>query len=142
MPYKYLEEIAIADVAFEAMGKSLEELFVSAAQATTEVMIHVEDLKRTTEKSVSLSEETVERLLYEWLSELIFLKDTEGLLFSGFDISIEQQGSGYALKGKLSGESINREQHKLLTDVKAITMHMFEVKKTDEGWKAVVVVDV
>ena len=42
MPYTYLEEIAIADIAFRATGKTQEELFAAAADATVNVM--VEDL--------------------------------------------------------------------------------------------------
>ena len=39
MPYEYLEEIGIADIAFEATGRDLAELFSDAADATTNVMI-------------------------------------------------------------------------------------------------------
>ena len=42
MPYTYLEEIAIADIAFRATGKTEEEVFAAAADATVNVM--VEDL--------------------------------------------------------------------------------------------------
>jgi len=39
MPYEYLEEIGTADIAFEAIGRDLPELFRDAADATTNVMI-------------------------------------------------------------------------------------------------------
>ena len=39
MPYKFLEEIGTADIAFEATGCDLPELFVAAADATMNVMI-------------------------------------------------------------------------------------------------------
>ena len=39
MPYKYLEEIGTADIAFEATGRDLPELFSDAADATMNVMI-------------------------------------------------------------------------------------------------------
>ena len=39
MPYRYLEDIATADVAFEARGKDLAELFMAAAEATMNVMV-------------------------------------------------------------------------------------------------------
>ena len=37
MPYRYLEEIGTADIAFEATGRDLPELFKEAADATTKV---------------------------------------------------------------------------------------------------------
>ncbi len=39
MPYKFLEDIATADAAFEALGSTPEELFTEAALATFEVMV-------------------------------------------------------------------------------------------------------
>ena len=39
MTYHYLEDFAIADIAFEAAGKNLEELFIAAADATMNVMV-------------------------------------------------------------------------------------------------------
>ncbi len=39
MPYKFLEEIGTADIAFEAVGRDLPELFRDAADATMNVMI-------------------------------------------------------------------------------------------------------
>ena len=39
MPYKFLEDIGTADIAFEATGRDLPELFTAAANATMNVMI-------------------------------------------------------------------------------------------------------
>jgi hypothetical protein len=39
MPYRFLEDIATADIAFEARGETLEEVFTAAAEATMNVMI-------------------------------------------------------------------------------------------------------
>ena len=38
-PYRYLEEIATADVAFEAWGATREEAFLAAADATLNTMV-------------------------------------------------------------------------------------------------------
>lgn len=39
MPYRFLEDIATADIAFEARGETLEEVFTAVAEATMNVMI-------------------------------------------------------------------------------------------------------
>src|SRR5438477_10398201 len=39
MPYKYLEDVGTPDIAFEATGRDLPELFRDAADATTNAMI-------------------------------------------------------------------------------------------------------
>ncbi|HOV88133.1 MAG TPA: archease, partial [Syntrophobacteraceae bacterium] len=41
MPFRYIEDIATADVAFEAWGETLEDLCVAAADATMNVMVEV-----------------------------------------------------------------------------------------------------
>ena len=48
MSYTYLEDIAIADIAFLATGRTLEEVFLAAADATVNVM--VEDLTTIQDK--------------------------------------------------------------------------------------------
>ena len=142
MPYKYLEDVAIADVAFEATGGSREEMFISAAQAVTEVMVHLNDLASLEERELEIKGDAIDTLLYEWLSELVYIKDTEGLLFGNYDLQIKEENGGLILNAKLFGEKINREKHTLKTDVKAVTMHMFQVRKEEETWKAMVIVDI
>ena len=41
MPYRYLEEIGTADIAFEATGRDLLELFSDAADATTTLTVRI-----------------------------------------------------------------------------------------------------
>jgi SHS2 domain-containing protein len=142
MPYRFLEEVALADVAFEAAGKTLEELFASAAEALLAVMVNPEEIKTRHTHRIGLKEKAVDRLLYTWLSELIFLKDSEGLLFRQFDLRIREKSGLCTLAGTIRGEKIDRKRHVLLTDVKAVTMHLFEVAKTAGGWKATVVLDI
>ncbi len=138
MTYKFLENISLADVAFEAKGKTLEEMFVSAAEATTETMVKdLKTVKPKVKKKIMLKAESVEKLLYAFLEELIFLKDSELLIFSKFKIKVSET----SLSGEIFGEKLDMKKHEMLVDVKAVTMHMFEVRKNGK-WKARVVLDV
>ncbi|KCZ73605.1 hypothetical protein ANME2D_00676 [Candidatus Methanoperedens nitroreducens] len=141
MPYRYLEDIATSDAAFEAEGRTLEELFRDAAVATSEVMVDTKSVEPRITREIELRDETVDGLFFDWLSELVYLKDAESLLFSIFDVNIRENG-GYELRAKVSGENINQEKHGLRADVKAVTYHMFEVKKTGENWTARVILDI
>ena len=51
---------------------------------------------------------------------------------------------GHALDCVMLGEEIDRERHALRNDVKAVTMHMFGVKKKGRRgwWEATVVLDI
>lgn len=141
--YKYLEEVAIADVAFEASGRTLDELFESSGFALTNAMIKdLSKIEQKIEKSFEVEAEDVEMLLFNFLQELIFYKDAERLLFNKFDLDIVQKEDGWLLSARAYGEEIDREKHELLADVKAVALHNFKVEETEKGWRASVIVDV
>ncbi len=143
MRYKYLEDVAIADVAFEAEGKTLEELFESSGFALTNTMIKdLGQLEPRVEKSFEVEAEDVEMLLFNFLQELIFYKDAERLLFNKFELDIEQKEDRWHLGVKAYGEEIDREKHELLADAKAVALHNFKVEEKAKGWMAMVIVDV
>ena len=141
MPYRYLEEISSADAAFEATGRTLEELFRDAAIATFEVMADTNTVKQVLTREIELENESVDGLLIDWLSELVFIKDAETILFSVFKVKI-RKNDVYILKAVAKGENIDREKHSLRSDVKAVTYHMFEVTKKGDTWTARVVLDI
>ena len=146
MPFKFLDKVSIADTAFEATGKSLEEFFAACAQATTRTMVNPKTLAGKIKKEFVLDGEEIDTLLYDFLSEIIFLKDARSMIFKKVEVEIKemktQDSPNFRLKAKLWGEEINHEKHELKNDIKAITKHMFEIKKTEKGWKATVIVDI
>jgi len=140
--YKVLENIAIADIAFEAYGKDYNELFKNAAFAIFEESADLDKVKEKEKKEISIEAENIEDLLYDFLSEILFLKDTHSFLFKKSKVKIGKKNGKYCLSAELSGEKINREKHELRNDIKAITLHMFKIEKTKHGYNALVVVDV
>ena len=143
MPYKYLEDVAIADVAFEAWGATLEELFKAAADATVNLM--VADLSTITsheQRTIELEDESLDLLLFNFLQELIFYKDAQKLLLRVREIRIERSNGSFKLRAEAHGEELNPAKHELGVDVKAVTLHRFQVQETPEGWQANVILDV
>lgn len=135
--------MTFADVAFEATGKTIEEMFICAAKATTNSM--VDDLtKIETKKSIKIEIKAndEEKLLFEFLQEIIFYKDAKQLLFREYEILIKKIESGFLLEANLKGEKINNKKHDLIVDVKAVSWHRFEVEKTKSGYRAFVILDV
>lgn len=142
MPYKFLEDVAIADVAFIATGKNIEEMFESAGLAVTNTMVKdLKSVKSNVTKTIKVSGDDIPMLLFNFLQEIIFLKDAKLLLFSKFDIKISK-GKKMKLTVKASGEKLNMKKHELLVDVKAVSMHNYKVEKTKSGWSASVILDV
>ena len=143
MPYRYLPDIAIADIAFEATGESLEELFISAVDATTNVMVNdLSTIGRVVELEVSLSQKELDLLRFDFLQELVYYKDVKLLLLRVDTLSVSSGGEGYVLNARLYAEILDPQKHPLGADVKAVTLHQFDVTRTIRGWNATVVLDI
>ena len=139
--YKFLEDVAIADIAFEAYGKDLNELFENAALAIFELSADLKTVDAKEQLEFELENEKPDNLLYDFLSEILFLKDSKYMVFRQSEVSVSKN-KVYHLKAVLKGDAINQEKQKLENDIKAVTMHMFELKQENGRWKAVVVVDI
>jgi protein archease len=143
MPYHYLEEIGTADIAFEATGRDLSELFTAAADATINVMIdNLDAIESREARQIELSNDNVEMLLFDFLQELIYFKDARRLLLRVHEAQLDQKGETYFLKAKVAGERLDDTRHQQRADVKAVTLHGFSVEKYDGGWKAKVLLDI
>lgn len=141
-PYKFLDDVALADVAFEVHGATLEKLFENAARAFLEVIVEPRGIRAVRKRTVQLDHGDPGRLLFRFLNELIFLKDTERFAAAEAKVEIEERAGGYELTARLAGERLDESRHKTRSDPKAVTMHLFEVAKGRRGWTARVVLDV
>lgn len=138
--YKFFDHTA--DVMFEAYGKTLNELFENAALATQETQVDLKDVKGKIKRKINLKNKSIEMLLFDFLQELIFLKDSQYSLFSKFKINIKKNKDNFVLESEISGEKINPKKHKLKVDVKAVTFHKFYVKKIKHKWKSRIILDI
>jgi SHS2 domain-containing protein len=143
MSYKYVEGLTVADVAFEASGKTLDKMFESAGLAVTNTMVkNLKSVRPKTEKTVRLKNKDIERLLFSFLQEFVYWKDSKCLLFPKVSVKIKEAKGTYSLVAGLRGDKLDMKKHELIVDVKAVTMHKFEVKKEKAGWKCIVVLDI
>ena len=143
MPFHYLEEIGIADIAFEAAGRDLPELFTAAADATMNVMIdNLDAIEPRETRQIELSNDKIDMLLFDFLQELIYFKDANRLLLRIREVQIDEKDDAYSLNAAAAGESLDPARHRQRADVKAVTLHDFRVEKSDDGWKASVLLDI
>jgi SHS2 domain-containing protein len=138
--YKFIDHTA--DVLFQAQGNNLNELFEQCAIALEDTQVDIKLIKPKENIIIEGKNKDIERLLFDFLDDLIFYKDSKLLIFSKFNISIRKENAEYILTCKAHGEKLNHEKHDPKVDVKAITMHLFEVKKIKDGWQAKVLVDI
>jgi SHS2 domain-containing protein len=142
MPYRYIDDVAIADVAFEAGGTTLEELFRASVDATLGVMVGDPDgLAPLERRDFEALDDSLDLLLFRLLGEVVFHKDASHLLLRCTSCRIDETGDGWNVAAVLEGEQLDDVRQALL-DVKAVTLHMLGVERTSDGWKATVVLDI
>jgi SHS2 domain-containing protein len=143
MTFRFLEDIALADVAFEASGESLEELFRESVAALLATMVaEPATVERRRSLRVTLADPELDMLLFAFLQELVFLKDARRLLLHADELAIVETAGGWQMEAVCRGEEIDRGRHPLLVDVKGVTLHRFAVDRVPEGWRGVVTLDV
>ena len=143
MPYRYLDDIAPADAAFEVSAETVEQLFLECWEAALTVM--VEDAGKIDGKilrEIQLEADALDMLLYDFLNRLIYYKDADSCFFRIEELGIEQRADTYHLEGTAFGEKINPDKHSLGVDVKAVTLHRFKLEQTENGWVSTVVLDI
>ncbi len=138
--HEYIDHTA--DVLFTAKAATLEELFAECGIAVEETQVELGGFSTDKKVTFNLEAKDQESLLFEFLDELLFYKDAEELMFKEFDIKIEEQENTFKLTCTARGEKIDREKHEQKVDVKAITMHLFELKQVDKHWTAQVLIDI
>jgi SHS2 domain-containing protein len=143
VPFEFLEDASIADVAFRAWGPDIGTTFVAAAQATLAVM--VEDLasvRPAVQRTLRLERESLDMLLFAFLNEIVFVKDAERLLLCAETAQLEITPERCRLTATASGEVLDETRHATRVDVKAVTLHRFSLQESARGWEAHVTLDV
>lgn len=133
----------MADAAIEVNSDSLEGIFIDSGKALTNTM--VDDLKSIkTNKKYTFKVESQERdlLLFEFLEKLVIEKDANQMLFSEFEVKINQTNEKFMVSVIAHGEHIDYDRHELCADVKAVTLHKFSLTKEKEDWKAEMILDI
>ncbi|MCS7105935.1 MAG: archease [Candidatus Aenigmarchaeota archaeon] len=130
MKFKFLD-ITTADVAFEAYGKNLNELFANSALAMFEVMINTKQVEPKVKREVKVEGSDLESLMFNWLNYLLVFVDSENLAFSWFEVKVDEKN--FKLKAICKGETIDRKKHETRTHVKAATYHQLKIKKNKNG---------
>ena len=143
MPYTFLDDVTLADIAFRAWGDDLQETFVSAAEAVMNAMVEeLDTIQPHQERTLHVQHEALDLLLFNFLQELIYYKDAEQLLLRVRQLDIAELPEPSTLHATAVGEPIDPERHRMCVDVKAVTLHRFSLTKVDSGWEAFVILDI
>ena len=136
-----MEDVALADSAVELEGRDLDDLFETAAAALAELMVDPETVAISIDHAIELDAGALDLLLYDWISELIFLKDRDREVFPRCEVRVSG-GSPFHLKARVHGGPIDPERTALRADPKAVTFHQLAVEPVGDGWRARLVIDI
>lgn len=129
----------VADIGVRGYGHTLGEAFNQAAIAMTAVITEPQLVDSKTCINVECHSTSLEYLFVDWLNVLIYEMATRHMLFSQFDIQINNG----QLTASICGEPVNREKHQPAVEIKGATLTELEVTQDDDGtWCAQCIVDV
>ena len=136
---KYEQTDHTADIGLKIFGNSLLELFANAGYALCDSLTDISKVIPATKQTFCLQRDSTEELLVEWMGDLLYTFETEGLLFSRFNIiSIDKN----SLSAEAEGEFFNSALHTIKNGVKAVTYHKLKIEEKNGLWLAEVVLDV
>ena len=129
--FEFLEHTA--DVYIRAYGKTMEEAYANAALAMFEVMTDTDKIAQTQQESLKVEAEDQYALLYSWLEALLVKFETEGMLYSKFEITDwKETDEAFKFKAKAWGEKFDARKHPQRVGVKAVTYHrMMIIREKD-----------
>jgi SHS2 domain-containing protein len=135
-PYEVFEHTA--DIGLYAYGETLPALFINAARGMVSLLVAPEQVHAVTSREITVKGHDPISLLIAWLNELIFLFDTEYLLFRDFEIATLTDTT---LTGIARGELYDSQRHELGSAIKAATWHEAAVTQDHEGYQARIIFD-
>ncbi len=128
-----------ADAGVRAYAPTFEALLEELAGGMFEVITDLSLVRPVLEFHSSVQADSPEDLVVAWLSELLYLHETKGVLLSEFSVRVEE---GWRLKAVSRGEKLDRKRHELRALIKAVTYHGLVVAREDGRWTAAVIFDV
>jgi SHS2 domain-containing protein len=128
-----------ADLGLEIYGKTVKELFANAAFAIFDNISDLKHVHTVVERKIVVEGEGWEDLLVNYLREVLYLFNGEGLLLKEYSIMTIEP---HHLEGLVAGEIFDSAKHSIHTEIKAVTYHQVTVRETPNMWVGRVILDV
>jgi SHS2 domain-containing protein len=127
-----------ADVAVEARADSLDGVVAAVADGMAAAMAE-EVPDGGDRRDLTVSAESREALLFDYLDELIYERDVRDVLPVDNQATVENREGNWHLAGSYRGVALADVTAR---DLKAVTYSEMDLSETAEGWHAYVVFDV
>ncbi|WP_237060275.1 archease [Microbulbifer sediminum] len=128
-----------ADMGVRGSGDTLAQAFEQAALAMTAIIVDPAAVKPSERVPIRCECPDTELLLADWLNALVYEMACRNMLFSRFEVAIDNN----RLTGAAWGERVDRGRHQPAVEVKGATYTALQVRQQPDGsWQAQCVVDV
>ena len=132
-----------ADIAILMEGRDPEDLFRTAARAWLDTVLSDKVTASRDRKNLSLTADSLDELLVDFLNELNYLLFAGYWISTGFNrIKIMKDNETYNLDAVLTGEPLNQKQHHIQLEIKAVTYHQMRIEQKGNLLKTMVVFDI
>jgi SHS2 domain-containing protein len=128
-----------ADIGIRARGSDTAELFSEAALGLISLAYDVEAIRPRQEYSLEVKGEGLEELLVNWLNEVLYQMDGEGILLRRFQV---EGISDAHIRAEAWGEPKDPDRHAPKLVLKGVTYHQLKVQQEGLGWCAEVYIDI
>jgi SHS2 domain-containing protein len=128
-----------ADLGLEIYGRTLEELFANGLYALFDQITDIQGLENHEERELVLEGSDLTDVFVNFLREILYLFNGEGLLLRSCRIA---EATPVSVKATVAGEAFDPSRHVVNMEIKAVTYHQAVVLKTGAGWKGRVICDV
>ena len=134
-PQSGFEELEhTADWAMRVWAPNLSSLFVECVWGMYALSGIEVGAGQRVQRQIALNAEDRETLLVDFLSEILFLAEDEGLAFAELEVQISEQG----LTANLQGAAVAA----MRKEIKAVTYHGMSIEKENGEYSVEVVFDV
>lgn len=129
----------MADIGVHGHGATLAEAFAQTALALAAIITDPATVRPEIAVEVACAAPDNELLLADWLNAWIYEMATRGMLFSRFEVELDDG----QLNGRGWGEAVDRARHQPAVEVKGATYTGLRIwQDGDALWHAECVVDV
>ena len=136
------DRLTTADIGLDLEADSLEELFIAAAEGMFAIIFGLPPSgPKSLQREITLKESTAEQLLIDWLSELLYLFDTDGLIACGYDLALESGENAYVVRGTVDFKKYDRDRDAAEHEVKAATYYKLKIERAGGIFRCHVVFD-
>lgn len=127
--YKFVDHTA--DVQVKSWGRNLEEAFAQTAYSLMATITpDLNKINPKIQKVLKVEAEDKEALLFDFLSEFLYIFDVKELVFSEIEVKrIKKVNEQFELQAILKGEKFDKNKHDSGIEVKAITYSFMTIEE-------------